>query len=160
MTLRLLIYIRRTKQWHEPKGDGQKREIARLWEVTPFDIAVHVDSLHVSYPTKIMGTESGSAQCTTNLDQLNYVLGISSYAFTGLRDVAKGWVELDALCGDIGSDYNNCQPMVMKNPFKGNPSVKGTDNEDLYSKENVYLTDGGKVQMIGFFPITKAWTHT
>lgn len=76
-------------QWTEFKGDGKSavKKKLRKWEVSPFDLTVHNGSLHMSFPTSILGTQAPAPPdtCVTNVDHWSLMYGISSYALAGAR---------------------------------------------------------------------------
>lgn len=130
-TRTLLFWWQLTEYVNSPP-DGE----LRLWEISPYDVAVHKGDLHSSFPTKLFGTTGGSSTCVVDYDQFGHVFGVSSYAFGGARmlgDNAPVWLA----CG--WGDYTACQGAPIPNPF-----LKSLPFQDLDEKAEVMLSDGGK----------------
>ena len=126
-------------QVQENTGNGNTNENFRLWEVSPFDVAVNEGELHASFPTGLLGSDDtipAGDQCTRGLDSVGYLQGISSYAL-GLLPFALQFM----FCGGTGvppSDLQACQATGLPNPFRGTANLG-----ELGTKPDVFLLDGG-----------------
>lgn len=115
-----------------------------LWEVSPFDVGVHKGDVHVSYPTALLGTDlsDASKRCTTKLDQLSWLMGVSGWIFPLALEYAGGTLQ-SLVCGEAGSA---CQPVSISNPFFGHtgPSQAAVEgaSQGLFSSIEAPMWDG------------------
>lgn len=122
-----------------------QRSAFRFWEVSPFDLGVHKGDVHVSYPTALLGTDVADAnkRCTTQFDQLSWLMGISGWIFPLAQEYRDGTLQ-SVVCGEAGSA---CQPLLVNNPFVGHagPSRQAAAAEgmpDLFTSAETRVLDG------------------
>jgi lysophospholipase len=149
-------------------GDCVPGPNATTYEFTPYEFGSWDSDVRAFTPTKYLGTPmSGgraTGKCTTNYDNLGYILGTSSNLFNNVCfDVPvaeNSSTNLDTTLAQIINDVHELTTedlyATYKNPFYNYISSTATPNiaNNISAQENLSLVDGGEaLQNNPIFPL-------
>jgi len=149
-------------------GDCAPGPNATTYEFTPYEFGSWDSDVSTFTPTKYLGTTmSGgraTGKCTTNYDNLGYILGTSSNLFNNAcLDVPVAEISstnLDVSLAQIIDDVHKLTTedlyATYKNPFYNYISSTATPNigNNISAQENLSLVDGGEaLQNNPIFPL-------
>ncbi|QSZ30863.1 hypothetical protein DSL72_000421 [Monilinia vaccinii-corymbosi] len=139
-------------------GECKPGASATTYEFSPYEFGSWDSDVSAFTPTKYLGTTlkngAPTGQCTTNYDNLGYILGTSSNLFNEaciktpeLGESSKNpFQKITALLNEIHQVSTNDLYATYKNPFYQYASPSGQVNsaDDIPDQESLSLVDGGE----------------
>jgi lysophospholipase len=138
-----------------------------VWEFSPYEFGSWASDVSAFTQTRYLGTEMQNGapigNCTSNYDNLGYVLGTSSNLFNevcisapegnGSSNITDDLVKILDVIHQVGTED---QYATYRNPFFEYNSSTGTTNSanNVSAQENLSLADGGEAgQNVPLFPL-------